>query len=83
MFDGLVGLLQDGPISGLDVVEKRTSFVRTRIQTRNHQAVGIVTILTMLIGPPKLIPKTHSTRSSEPLKRRLGGPQSWSGLVLK
>ena len=24
-FDGLVGLLQDGPISGLDVVEKRTS----------------------------------------------------------
>ena len=25
MFDGLVGLLQDGPISGLDVVEKRTS----------------------------------------------------------
>ncbi len=27
MFDGLVGLLQDGPISGLDVVENRTSFV--------------------------------------------------------
>ena len=28
MFDGLVGLLQDGPISGLDVVENRISFVR-------------------------------------------------------
>ena len=28
MFDGLVGLLQDGPISGLDVVENRKSFVR-------------------------------------------------------
>ena len=27
MIDGLVGLLQDGPISGLDVVENRTSFV--------------------------------------------------------
>ena len=27
MFDGLVGLLQDGPISGLDVVENRTIFV--------------------------------------------------------
>ena len=28
MLDGLVGLLQDGPISGLDVVENRISFVR-------------------------------------------------------
>ena len=47
-----------GPRSGLDVVEKRTSFVFTRIQTRDHQAIGIAAILTMLIGPPKFLPRT-------------------------
>ncbi len=79
MFDGLVSLLQDGPRTSLDVVEKRTSFVRTRIQTRGHQAVGIVAILITLVGPPKCLPTIGSTRSSEPINRRLGGPQSWSG----
>ena len=68
-----------GTRSSLDVVEKRTSFVHTRIKTRDHQAVGIVAILITLIRPPKCLPRTGSTRSSEPLNRRLGGPQSWSG----
>ena len=68
-----------GSRSGLDVGEKRTSFVCARIQTQDHQAIGIVAILTMLIGPPKFLPRTGSTTSSETLNRRLGGPQSRSG----
>ena len=61
MFDGLVGWLVGcwmGPRGCQDLLEKRTSFVRTRIQTRDQWTIGMVHILSMLLGPTKFLPIT-------------------------